>query len=115
MGVVGVALMSHDTPGTSTDRSRIAPRKLPAGSRRRKRRRWYVRKSLLSCRATREGDPLSDSPQPLLRRSDAPRDGIEYERRYVGMLYEQLDARRADTARRLTTCCTTRPWGRRRR
>lgn len=28
-------------------------------------------------------------------------DGIEHERRYVGMLYERLDARRADTARRL--------------
>jgi DNA helicase IV len=28
-------------------------------------------------------------------------DGIEHERRYVGMLYERLDARRADTSKRL--------------
>ena len=28
-------------------------------------------------------------------------DGIEHEQRYVSMLYERLDARRAETARRL--------------
>jgi len=33
----------------------------------------------------------------------AVEDGIEYERRYVEMLYERLDARRADTARRLSS------------
>ena len=32
---------------------------------------------------------------------DVPADGIEHERRYVAMLYERLDRRRAETARRL--------------
>ncbi|WP_425566981.1 HelD family protein [Pseudonocardia yunnanensis] len=53
--------------------------------------------------------PAGDTPTGDTRTSDSAsaevlRDGdggIEYERRYVGMLYERLDARRADTARRL--------------
>jgi DNA helicase IV len=34
-------------------------------------------------------------------RHTSAEDGLEYERQYVGMLYERLDARRADTAQRL--------------
>ena len=46
---------------------------------------------------------MSNSTSPGTRPAGpvAADDGIEHERRYVGMLYEQLDARRADTARRL--------------
>jgi DNA helicase IV len=42
--------------------------------------------------------PSSTTPESNAAAAD---DGIEHERRYVAMLYEQLDARRADTARRL--------------
>jgi DNA helicase IV len=45
--------------------------------------------------------PVPDSTSPPSGAATAAEDGIEYERQYVGMLYEQLDARRADTARRL--------------
>ena len=44
---------------------------------------------------------MPDSTSPPSGAATAAEDGIEYERQYVGMLYEQLDARRADTARRL--------------
>ena len=40
---------------------------------------------------------MSDSTAP----AEIDRDGIEYERRYVAMLYERLDRRRAETAQRL--------------
>jgi DNA helicase IV len=43
--------------------------------------------------------PVSNSTSPAVGRSVD--DGIEHERRYVGMLYRHLDARRAETARRL--------------
>jgi DNA helicase IV len=51
---------------------------------------------------TREGDlPVSNSTSPGSNDLAVADDGIEHERRYLRMLYEQLDARRADTARRL--------------
>jgi len=43
----------------------------------------------------------STAPDSSAASAVAADDGIEHERHYVGMLYEQLDARRADTARRL--------------
>jgi DNA helicase IV len=47
----------------------------------------------------REGDlPVSNSTTPTTPATD---DGIEHERAYVEMLYGHLDARRAETARRL--------------
>jgi DNA helicase IV len=48
---------------------------------------------------SREGDlPVSKSTFPGVSDAD---DGLDHERRYVEMLYRQLDDRRADTARRL--------------
>ncbi len=44
---------------------------------------------------------MSNSTSPGSDDLAAADDGIDHERGYVGMLYEQLDARRADTARRL--------------
>ena len=53
-------------------------------------------------RTSSEGDlPVPNSTSPGAATPWRTDDGIEHERRYVGMLYEQLDARRADTARRL--------------
>jgi DNA helicase IV len=49
-------------------------------------------------------DPVSHSASRVLGPDGTPvddRDGLEYERHYVAMLYERLDERRADTARRL--------------
>ncbi|HVL86349.1 MAG TPA: helicase, partial [Pseudonocardia sp.] len=42
---------------------------------------------------------MSESPNPL--GEHPPADGLESERAYVAVLYERLDARRAETARRL--------------
>jgi len=53
----------------------------------------------VSVRVGSEGD-MSEHVSPAVS-SLHPDEGIEHERRYVAMLYERLDARRADTARRL--------------
>jgi DNA helicase IV len=45
--------------------------------------------------------PVSNSTSASPENVKGVDDGIEHERRYVRMLYERLDARRADTARRL--------------
>jgi DNA helicase IV len=48
---------------------------------------------------------VSNSTSPAVPDARTPgdiEDGIEFERAYVKMLYERLDARRADTARRLS-------------
>ena len=80
------------------------------------RRSAVVRPIIL--RLEGETDPVSHSASPVLGPSGHPApgdgaengsaddglgdvDGLGYERRYVAMLYDRLDERRADTARRL--------------